>query len=147
MKKPMIRRHLELWSWLAIVILSPLLAMSYVATHTIADTTVIHERVLLATDVQITNLFIDQLLTPKSAKCFRAILVKESNMRPAALNKKSGAKGMGQLLDSTYRNLGLRHSKDPLAQSVAALSYIGRHFGGADATCKAWAYWKKNKSY
>lgn len=108
---------------------------------------VVHERVLLATDKQITNLFIDQLLTPKSAKCFRAILVKESNMRPAALNKQTGAKGMGQILASTYRNLGLRHSADPLAQSVAALAYISRHFGGTNSTCNAWKVWQKKFSY
>lgn len=108
---------------------------------------VVQKQVVLANEKQIANLFINQLLTPKSAACFRAILMKESNMRPAAVNKQSGAKGVSQLLDSTYRNLGLRHSADPLAQSVAALAYISRHFGGANSTCNAWKVWQKKSSY
>lgn len=108
---------------------------------------VVQKQVVLANEKQIANLFINQLLTPKSAACFRAILMKESHMRTGAVNDQSGAKGMGQILASTYRNLGLRHSADPLAQSVAALAYISRHFGGVNSTCNAWKVWQKHFSY
>ena len=102
---------------------------------TITTHTVIHERVLLATNEQITELFISELLTPKSAACFRSILKHETNdYNTKAVNSSSGARGMGQLLASTYTNLGLRHSQDPLAQVVATLAYIGRKFGGSSAT-------------
>lgn len=114
-----------------------------VVTHTVIQT----KEVVWTTDQERIQLFIDELLNSKSAKCFRAILQRESHTNPKAVNYSSGAKGMGQLLDSTYRNLGLRHSTDPLAQVVASLAYIARHYGGTDSTCNAWHYWQKNSSY
>jgi len=93
------------------------------------------------------ELLIDQLLEPKSAACFRNILMKESRMNPQAANKQSSAKGVGQLLDQTYTNLGMKHSTDGIAQTIAALAYISRHYGGANSTCQAWKYWQKHKTY
>ena len=61
------------------------------------------------------GLFIDELLTKRQGTCLKSILMKESNMRSKAQSKSSSAKGVGQLLDSTYKNLGLKHSADPLA--------------------------------
>jgi hypothetical protein len=91
------------------------------------------------------ELLIDQLLEPKSAACFRNILMKESRMNPQAANKQSSAKGVGQLLDQTYINLGMKHSDDGIAQTIAALAYISRHYGGKNSTCQAWAHWQKYK--
>lgn len=116
-------------------------------TQKVVKQTVIQTKeVVWTTDAERVNLFIDELLTSKSAKCFRAILTRESHMNPKAVNYASGAKGMGQLLDSTYRNLGMRHSTDPLAQVVAALSYIGRKYGSG-GPCSAWQFWRENGWY
>ena len=101
---------------------------------------------LVMSDQERINLFIDELLTKKSAKCFKAILMAESNMRPKAYNRSSGAKGVGQLLNETYQNIGLKHSNDGLAQVVASLAYISRHYGSS-GTCAALKAEQTNHSY
>jgi hypothetical protein len=103
------------------------------------------KEVVLLTDPQRINLLIDELLTSKSAQCFRQILKHESHFNPKAKSKISSAKGVGQLLESTYANLGMKHSTDGMAQTVAALAYIGRHYGGSNATCSAWTHWQRHK--
>ena len=103
--------------------------------------------VLILSDKEKINLFIDEMMTTKQGSCLKQILMKESNMRSNALNKSSKAKGVGQLLDSTYKNLGLKHSADPIAQVVATIAYIGRHYGGQNAFCSAWAFHKANNYY
>ena len=113
--------------------------------HKITHSVVQVKEVVLLTDPQRINLLIDELLTPKSAQCFRQILKHESHFNPKAKSKTSSAKGVGQLLDTTYQNLGMKHSRDGMAQTVAALAYIGRHYGGSNATCTAWAHWQKNQ--
>lgn len=102
-----------------------------------------NDPVFLTSEQRITY-FINQLMTPKSARCFRNILNKESHMNPKAKNPNSSAKGVGQLLDSTYANIGLKHSTDPLSQVIASIAYISRHYGD---TCKAWAFWQRHSYY
>lgn len=115
---------------------------------TITRTVIQTKEVVWTTDQERIQLFIDELLNSKSAACFRAILKKETHgYNPKAVNPASGASGIGQLLDSTYRNLGLQKTNDPLAQVVATLAYVARHYGGTNSTCAAWAYWKRNSSY
>jgi hypothetical protein len=96
--------------------------------------------VLILSDKEKIDMFIDEMMTKQQGSCLKQILIKESNMRSNALNKSSKAKGVGQLLDSTYRNLGLKHSADPLAQVVATIAYVGRHYGGSNAFCTAWTF-------
>lgn len=122
-------------------------SVTLISQKKITRTVIEYKQVVWTTDEERIQLFIDELLNSKSASCFRQILAHESHTNPKAVNYSSGAKGMGQLLDSTYRNLGLRHSQDPLAQVVATLAYLARHYGGTDSACNAWAYWKKNSSY
>lgn len=86
-----------------------------------------------------------ELLTPRDFKCFNALMVKESHWKDHK-NPTSSAQGVGQLLDSTMKNLGMKRSESRVAQTVAALSYISRKYGSGGA-CKAWAFWKKNKYY
>ena len=112
---------------------------------------VVHEvvqvkEVILATDSQRINLFIDELLTPSSAACFKKILNAESHFNPKAKNPYSSAKGVGQLLASTYANIGLKHSTDGLAQVVASIAYISRHYGSG-GTCAAWKSERTIHSY
>lgn len=87
-----------------------------------------------------------ELLTPQSYGCLMNILRKESNLRPNAWNKSSGAKGIGQLLTQTYTNLGMRHSTDSKAQLIATLAYIGRKYGSG-GPCAAWDFHKKHNYY
>lgn len=87
-----------------------------------------------------------QLLTPSAFACFDKIMVRESHWNPRGDNPTSSARGVGQLLDTTYTNLGMRHSSSALAQTVAALAYISRHYGPG-GPCKAWAYWQRHSNY
>lgn len=87
-----------------------------------------------------------ELLTKKQFACFTQLIGKESGWRASAQNPTSSAAGVGQLLSSTYRNLGMKHSKEAVPQTVAALAYIGRKYGSA-GPCGAWRHFKKNNWY
>lgn len=87
-----------------------------------------------------------ELLTEKSFECIDYIFIHESNWRSKAKNKQSTAKGVGQLLDGTYKNLGMKHTDDPRAQVIAALAYIGRKYG-AGGPCAAKKHWLKHGWY
>lgn len=87
-----------------------------------------------------------ELLTKKQFACFTKLIGKESAWKPSAKNPKSSAKGVGQLLDSTYRNLGLKHSEAGVPQVVAALAYIGRKYGSG-GPCAAWKHFQRNNWY
>ena len=87
-----------------------------------------------------------ELLTPKNYRCLIQILKKETTgINPHAKNPDSSARGIGQLLTSTYKNLGMKHSTDEKAQLIATLAYIGRKYG-AGGPCAAWAF-HKNHNY
>ena len=86
-----------------------------------------------------------ELLTVKDFKCFNKLMSKESAWQDKK-NPHSSAQGVGQLLDSTVKNLGMKRGDSRVAQTIAALSYIGRKYGSGGA-CKAWAFWQKNKYY
>lgn len=101
--------------------------------------------VTFTTDKQRIQLFIDELLTKKSARCLKAIFQVESHTNPKAKNPRSSAKGVGQLLRGTYKNIGLKHSDDGLAQTVAAIAYVARRYDGN--YCKALAHHKSKGWY
>jgi hypothetical protein len=86
-----------------------------------------------------------ELLTVKDFKCFTKLMGKESAWKDKK-NPMSSASGVGQLLDSTYKNLGMKRSNSTVAQTVAALAYIGRKYG-AGGPCAAWTFWKKHSYY
>ena len=87
-----------------------------------------------------------ELLTPKQFACFSRLAGRESAWNAAAKNPSSSARGIGQLLDSTYKNIGMKHSDAPVAQTVAALAYIGRRYGSA-GPCGAWKHWQEKRWY
>lgn len=84
------------------------------------------------------------LLTKQEYSCLTKLLGKESAWKPSAKNPTSSAKGIGQLLDSTYRNLGMKHSEDSVPQLVATLAYIHRRHV---TPCNAWGFFKENNYY
>lgn len=87
-----------------------------------------------------------QLLTAKQFKCLDYVLTKESHWNPKAKNPTSSAKGIGQLLDQTYTNIGMKHSTEPKAQLIATMAYISRWYGSA-GPCGAKDHWLKHKWY
>ena len=104
------------------------------------------KEVTFSTDKQRIQLFINELLTKKSAHCLKAIFEAESHTNPKAKNPRSSAKGVGQLLSSTYKSIGMKFSDDPLAQVIASLSYISRHYGSS-GPCGALAHHKSKGWY
>ena len=86
-----------------------------------------------------------ELLTKKDFKCFSYVMGKESGWKNKK-NPQSSAEGVGQLLDSTYENLGMKRSKSEVAQTVAALAYIGRKYGNG-GPCAAALHFKKFNWY
>ena len=85
-----------------------------------------------------------KLLTKKEFSCLTKLLGKESAWKAEAKNPTSSAKGIGQLLDATYRNLGMKHSEASVAQLVATLAYIHRRHL---TPCNAWDHFKKKNYY
>ena len=84
-----------------------------------------------------------ELLNKEDFKCWDQLMLKESNWNDRK-NPVSSAEGVGQLLDGTMENLGMKRSEAPAAQMIAALAYLGRHYGSGGA-CKAWKHWQKHK--
>jgi hypothetical protein len=87
-----------------------------------------------------------QLLTADQFKCLDYVLIHESHWNPLAKNPSTHARGIGQLLASTYRNIGMKYSTDPRSQLIATLAYISRWYGSA-GPCGAKAHWVKFKWY
>lgn len=84
-----------------------------------------------------------ELLNDKDFKCWDQLMTKESHWADRK-NPISSAEGIGQLLDGTMDNLGMKRSEAPAAQMIAALAYLGRHYGSGGA-CSAWKHWQKHK--
>lgn len=87
-----------------------------------------------------------ELLTSESYKCLKVIIHKESRGNPESKNSESSARGIGQLLSSTYRNLGMKHSSDEKSQLIALLAYIGRKYGSG-GPCAALAFHKEHNYF
>ena len=85
-----------------------------------------------------------KLLTKKEYSCLAKLLGKESAWNAEAKNPDSSAKGIGQLLDATYRNLGMKHTEAWVPQLVATLAYIHRRHL---TPCKAWSHFKEKNYY
>jgi hypothetical protein len=85
-----------------------------------------------------------KLLTKQEYSCLAKLLGKESAWRSEAKNPTSSAKGIGQLLDVTYRNLGMKHTEASVPQLVATLAYIHRRHL---TPCKAWEFFKQKNYY
>jgi len=85
-----------------------------------------------------------KLLTKNQFSCLTKLLGKESAWRSSAKNPTSSAKGIGQLLDVTYRNLGMKHTEASVPQLVATLAYIHRRHL---TPCKAWEFFKQKNYY
>jgi hypothetical protein len=123
--------------------MTALISSAISATQAVPELVIYKERPpLMQVDAK---LVAKELLTAKDFKCFSALMTKESHWKDTK-NPSSSARGVGQLLDGTYRNLGMKRSKSTVAQTVAALAYIGRKYGSG-GPCAAWLFWKEHSYY
>ncbi len=67
--------------------------------------------------------------------CLYTLWVRESNWRPKALNRSSGAYGIAQFMPYTWKQVGFKRTDDGFMQVEAGLAYIDRKYGGN--ICKA----------
>lgn len=67
--------------------------------------------------------------------CLYELWTRESNWRPKAHNKKSGAYGIAQFMPATWSLVGFKRTDDGFTQVEAGLAYIQRKYGGN--ICKA----------
>lgn len=69
--------------------------------------------------------------------CLYTLWVRESNWRPKAHNRSSGAYGIAQFMPYTWKQVGFKRTDDGFVQVEAGLAYIERKYGGN--ICKALA--------
>lgn len=67
--------------------------------------------------------------------CLYTLWTRESNWRPKAHNKSSGAYGIAQFMPRTWLTLGIKKTDDGFKQVEYGLDYIERRWGGN--ICKA----------
>ncbi len=85
-----------------------------------------------------------ELLTKEQYSCFTKLIGKESAWNPKAENPISTASGIGQMLDSTYKGLGMKKSNAGVTQLVGTLAYISRRHVNP---CNAWEHFKNKGWY
>ena len=72
--------------------------------------------------------------------CLYELWMRESNWRPNAKNKNSTAMGIPQLLNSTWKNIGIKPTKDGFKQVEAGLKYLDHRYGKNGGICRAYAH-------
>lgn len=72
--------------------------------------------------------------------CLYELWQRESNWRPAALNKHSHASGIAQLKPNTWKIIKTSPTADGFKQVDAGLKYIDRHYGKSNGICRAYAH-------
>lgn len=80
----------------------------------------------------------------ESWNSFNNIITRESSWDCTNQNPKSSAFGLGQLLSSTRKYLGLTKTEDCQKQVDEAVIYILDRYKNPDV---AWTFWKKNLYY
>jgi len=71
--------------------------------------------------------------------CLHELWTKESNWRPKVKNKESTAMGIPQLLNSTWKNIGLKPTWNGYKQVSAGLKYLDHRYG-KKGVCRAYAH-------
>jgi hypothetical protein len=72
--------------------------------------------------------------------CLYELWMQESNWRPKALNKSSGALGIAQLMPDTWVNINMKPTLNGYRQVDAGLAYIQRKYGKTGGICRAYAH-------
>lgn len=139
-----IHPHARLWI-VSAIILAILLVLKTPAKQIVQEITITKQQhgILVAyykNDYQ--RYAIDRLMARDNLEqypCLYELWTRESNWRPASVNKQSHASGIAQLLPSTWKLLKIKPTKDGYKQVDAGLKYIDRHYG-KNAICKAYAH-------
>ena len=71
--------------------------------------------------------------------CLYELWMRESNWRPQALNKRSNAMGIAQLMPKTWVNIKVKPTYDGYKQVDAGLRYL-KHRYGKKGVCRAYAH-------
>lgn len=85
-----------------------------------------------------------ELLNKDQYKCLNKLISKESAWKSEAQNPKSTASGVGQILKSTYKGLGMNKTDAGVTQLVATLAYIHRRHV---TPCGAWKHFQNKGWY
>jgi hypothetical protein len=72
--------------------------------------------------------------------CLHELWIEESNWRPKAVNKSSGASGIAQLMPNTWKILKIKPTTNGYKQVDAGLLYIDRRYGKNGGICRAYAH-------
>ena len=139
------KRHAD-----ALIVAATIIATGLMLNHqppAIAEPVVIYKVQVSAMKAVNVKAIARELLTTKSFGCFERLINLESRFNAKAQNPNSSASGIGQLLDSTYRNIGMRKTSEPQGQLIATLAYIARHYGGTDGPCLALTHELKHHNY
>lgn len=72
--------------------------------------------------------------------CLIELWNRESHWRPKALNRKSKASGIAQLLPETWKLIEMKPTANGYRQVDAGLKYIERHYGKKGGVCRAYAH-------
>jgi len=72
------------------------------------------------------------------------LIMRESSWNPDARNRKSTAYGLGQLIDQTWKDVGIEKSDDFRIQLIAAHKYVMQRYGSWQ---KALEFHKRNGYY
>ena len=75
---------------------------------------------------------------------FNNIIERESQWNPESQNPKSTAYGLGQFLNSTWKDTGYIKTSDPKMQIMATIEYISDRYGTPK---DAWRFWQIDKWY
>lgn len=85
-----------------------------------------------------------ELLNKEQYSCLTKLIGRESAWNPKAQNPISSASGIGQMLNSTYSNLGMNKAKTGVSQLVGTLAYISRRH---ITPCNAWKHFQEKGWY
>jgi hypothetical protein len=135
-----IHPHARLWIVTAIV-LGLLFVLREPATFIMKPP---HGKVIAYYENDYQRYAIDQLTKQDKLEqwsCLYELWQRESNWRPSAKNKQSSAMGIPQLLNSTWKNIGLKPTWDGNRQVDAGLKYLEHRYGKkGNNICRAYAH-------
>lgn len=133
-----IHPHARLWIVSAIV-LALVLVLKEPATQIVRQP---HGKVIAYYQNDYQRYAVDRLVEHNMLEqypCLYELWIRESNWRPKALNKRSKAMGIAQLMPATWVNIKVKPTWDGYKQVDAGLRYI-KHRYGTNGVCKAYAH-------
>jgi hypothetical protein len=88
--------------------------------------------------------YLKDIVPDREELCYYNIVDRESKWNPLAQNPKSTAFGIGQFLNSTWKLVDFKKTKNPYDQIDAMVEYVKVVYGDG---CKAWDFRYRNGWY